>query len=91
MNHMKCQALFFSEKKKKKIEKKKNNKKEVIYSLAPISLPNIKAIAKILSEIPCIHVTLVLLNQTCPAFANSINPDQLKPNDLDLHCLSLSM
>ena len=26
-----------------------------------------------------------------PAFANSVDPDQWKPTDLDLHCLSFSM
>ena len=40
-------------------------------------------------------VTLVLLNpDNNPAFANSIDPDQLaskKPTDLDLHCLPFIM
>ena len=35
---------------------------------------------------------LVLLTRICPAFANSVDPDQLKrPTDLDLHCLSWSI
>ena len=35
----------------------------------------------------CLLLTLVLLNQDIPpCFANSVDPDQL-----DLHCLSLSM
>ena len=38
---------------------------------------------------------LTLVLRICPAFANSVDPDQLaseeKPTDLDLHCLALSM
>ena len=37
-------------------------------------------------------LTLLLLNtRTCPVLANRIDPDHLKPTDLDLHCLSLNM
>ena len=47
-------------------------------------------------------LTLVLLNPDIPClskqcrsrsvgFANSVDPDQKKPTDLDLHCLPLSM
>ena len=41
-----------------------------------------------------VNLTLVLLNPIYPAFANSVDPDQLaskKPTDLDLHCLPFSM
>ena len=40
------------------------------------------------------YLTLVLLTQIYPAFANSVDPDQLafeKPTDLDLHFLPFSM
>ena len=36
------------------------------------------------------YLTIVLLNPDIPAFANSVDPD-VKPTDLDLHCLPLSM
>ena len=39
-------------------------------------------------------ITLVLLSPDMPAFANSVDPDQLasmKPTDLDLHCLPFTM
>ena len=49
----------------------------------------------------CLHIktllkrglllTLLLLNTTCPVLANSVDPGQQKPTDLDLHCLSLNM
>ena len=35
-------------------------------------------------------LTLVLLNQDMPFFANSVDQDQLA-SELDLHCLSLSV
>ena len=38
-----------------------------------------------------ITLTILLLNTTCPVFANSVDPDQLASSDLDLHCLSLNM
>ena len=36
-------------------------------------------------------LTLLLLNLDMPSFANSVGPDQLASDDLDLHCLSFSM
>ena len=36
-------------------------------------------------------LTLLLLNTTCPVLANSVDPDQLWPTNLDLHYLSLNM
>ena len=40
------------------------------------------------------ELTLLLLTLTCPALANSVDPDQLaseEANWSDLHCLSLNM
>ena len=36
-------------------------------------------------------LTLVLRNPIYPAFVNNVDPDQLASEDLDLHCLPLSM
>ena len=36
-------------------------------------------------------LTRLLLNTTCAVLPNSADPDQKKPTDLDLHCLSLNM
>ena len=44
--------------------------------------------------ISMLHVTLLLLNTTCPVLANNVDPDHWllkKPTDLDLHCLPLKM
>ena len=41
-----------------------------------------------------VQLTLVLLNPDIPFLcnnANSVDPDQLKPTDLELHCLSFCM
>ena len=46
----------------------------------------------------CLHIgqvhSEVCVCINCPAFANSVDPDQFasqKPTDLDLYCFSLSM
>ena len=36
-------------------------------------------------------IRLLLLNMSCPVLANSVDPDQLASEDLDLHCLLLNM
>ena len=36
-------------------------------------------------------LTLILLFKTTPTFANSVDPDQMKPSDQDLHYLSFSL
>ena len=36
-------------------------------------------------------LTLLLQITSCPVLANSVDPDQLASEDLDLHCLSLNV